>query len=171
MDIAKSTVSGIARAKVVMLGAPAVGKTSLVRRYVHSVFSETHLSTLGVKVDRKTVEVGDMSVSLLLWDMHGETEGLDVPRNYLTGASAGLLVFDQTRPDTFDTSHSLGARLLEASPDAKIYIVANKSDLPPGEGEASGLLDQQPLVQTSAKTGAGVEELFVNVANGVLESC
>lgn len=153
-----------------MLGAPGVGKTSLVQRYVHSVFSETHLSTLGVKVDRRTVEVDGVDVAMLLWDMHGETEGLDVPRNYLTGACAGLLVFDQTRPDTFDTAHSLGARLLEASPDAKVYIVANKSDLAADQAALSGALGEKPLVHTSAKTGDGVEDLFLKVANGVVES-
>ena len=169
MSPEKSKIEGIKRAKVVMLGAPAVGKTSLVRQYVHSVFSETHLSTLGVKVDRRTVEVGATSVSLLLWDMHGETEGLDVPRNYLTGATSGLLVFDQGRPETFDTAHSLGARLLEASPNASVYIVANKADLAVDQSELVGALGTKPFVPTSAKTGAGVEELFDMVAKGVVE--
>ena len=65
MAIVKSGTTGIKRAKVVLLGAPGVGKTSLVRRYVHSVFSDQHKSTLGVKVDRKSISLGDLTVAML----------------------------------------------------------------------------------------------------------
>lgn len=119
------------RAKVVLLGAPEVGKTSLVARFVHSVFSEHQKSTLGVKVDRKTVELGEKTVSLLLWDMHGETEGLDVPANYYSGASAGLVVFDSSRPETLEVGHSLADRLMERSPDAQVVFVWPTSPILP----------------------------------------
>ena len=167
LSVEKSEIEGIRRAKVVMLGAPSVGKTSLVQRFVHSVFSEQHLSTLGVKVDRKTVEVDGQTVSLLLWDMHGEADGLEVPRNYLTGARAGLLVFDRTRLETYEVARSLGARFLEASPDAQVYVVASKSDLEADLSAMSELLGPATLEHTSAKTGEGVEELFVKVATGL----
>lgn len=164
MSILKSKNSGIRRAKVVLLGAPSVGKTSLVQRFVHSVFSETQKTTLGVKVDRKTVTVNEREVSLLIWDMHGETEGLDVPANYLTGAAAGLMVVDQTRPDTADVALGLAERLTEASPDAKIFFIANKSDLEADSQLLATKLSAHTVVKTSAKSGEGVEALFSEVA-------
>lgn len=167
MAIVKSGTTGIKRAKVVLLGAPGVGKTSLVRRYVHSVFSDQHKSTLGVKVDRKSISLGDLTVAMLIWDMHGETDGLDVPPNYLSGAAAGLVVFDATRPETVPVALDLGARLTEGSPDAKILYVANKADLDFDLRELTEKLDGQPLQQTSAKTGDGVEELFIEAATSI----
>ncbi len=155
------------RAKVVLLGAPEVGKTSLVARFVHSVFSEHQKSTLGVKVDRKTVELGEKTVSLLLWDMHGETEGLDVPANYYSGASAGLVVFDSSRPETLEVGHSLADRLMERSPDAQVVFVANKSDLAFDQDALNRHLAGTEVRPTSAKSGEGVEELFVDLAESL----
>ncbi len=151
-----------------MLGAPDVGKTSLIERYVHSVFSDRHHSTLGVKVDRKTVQIDETAVSLLLWDMHGESEGLEVPSNYLSGASAGILIFDRTRLETLEIAQSLGARLFEVSPDAKLYLVASKSDLEADLVAIEASTSGQSLDHTSAKTGEGVEDLFEKVARNAL---
>ena len=168
MAVLKSDTSGIRRAKVVLLGAPGVGKTSLVKQYVHSVFSEHSKSTLGVKVDRKTVELDAGSVALLIWDMHGETDGLDVPANYLSGAAAGLVVFDGARPDTIPVALGLSERLVVGSPEAKVIYVANKADLDFDEAEVEARLNGRDHRATSAKTGAGVEELFLTIANSLV---
>ena len=58
--------------KICMLGAFAVGKTSLVQRFVNSIFSEKYQTTIGVKIDQKLVQTGDTEVNLMLWDIHGE---------------------------------------------------------------------------------------------------
>ena len=158
------------RAKVVMLGAPAVGKTSLVRRFVHSVFSEEHHSTLGVKVDRKTVSVAGGVVTMLLWDIHGETEGLGVPDSYLRGTTAAIIAFDASRPETIETAASLSQRIAEGSPQAVRLGVANKSDLEINWAEvdeATPALGVSDVVRTSAKSGKGVESLFGQIATEV----
>lgn len=59
--------------KICMLGGFSVGKTSLVRRYVHSVFSDAYLTTVGVKIDKKIVTLPDRTVNLILWDLAGRT--------------------------------------------------------------------------------------------------
>ena len=164
MVVLKSNTTGIKRMKVVLLGASGVGKTSLVQRYVHSRFSEAHKSTLGVKVDRKSVSVDGRNVALLLWDMHGEADGLEVPPNYLTGASAGLVVLDSTRPETADVALSLAERLLVRSPEARVYFVSNKTDLSFDAEALARALDGRHLLQTSAKSGQGVEDLFIELA-------
>ncbi len=168
MGVLKSEIQGVRRAKVVLLGEPGVGKTSLVQRYVHSVFSEQHKSTLGVKVDRKTVMIDGTRVALLIWDMHGETEGLAIPPNYLSGAAAGIVVFDSTRPNTIDVALALADRLGDGSPNATIRYVANKSDLEFDQAAIEAKLSGQELLSTSAKTGDGVEELFETIARSVM---
>lgn len=157
----------VVRAKIVMVGAPDVGKTSLVRRFVHSIFTDEYTSTLGVKVDRKTVVLEGVAVSMVLWDMHGETEGLAVPPGYLRGAAAAIGVYDCTRPATADMTASLLERVGEASPQAVTIAVANKSDLV-AEGSAGvtapEVLTNTPLHVTSALTGDGVEGVFGDIA-------
>jgi len=161
------------RAKLVMLGSPGVGKTSLVRRFVHSLFSDEYHSTLGVKVDRKSVQFGDVTVTMLLWDMHGEMEGLDVPTSYLRGATAALAVFDASRPPTLEKAAELRTRLLETSPDAVVHVVANKSDLEvdwAAVSEISEELGLDGIARLSAKVGEGVEEKFAQIAKEIASS-
>ena len=74
------------RKKICMVGSFAVGKTSLVARYVHSLFSETYQTTIGVKVDKKTVDIGGDEVTLVLWDLAGEDDLMPIQLSYLRGA-------------------------------------------------------------------------------------
>ncbi len=172
MKIATLKTSDLHRIKVVMLGAPAVGKTSLVRRFVHEVFEGDYRSTLGVKVDRKNVDVDGKNVNLLLWDVHGETEGIVVTSSYLQGAHAAILVFDATRPETMGMAAELGRRVRENSPGVEVYVVANKTDLDvnwPVVGEATAAAGFESVLSTSAKTGEGVEQLFLSLATAAIQ--
>ena len=93
--------------KVCMIGAFAVGKTSLVRRYVHSLFSEQYMTTVGVKIDRKLVDQAGQPCALLLWDLYGEDEFQRVQLSYLRGSSGLLIVADGTRQRTLDKALEL----------------------------------------------------------------
>lgn len=154
--------------KVCMLGAFAVGKTSLVRRYVHSLFSEKYHTTVGVKVDKKTVTVNDSSVDLILWDIHGEDDFQAVRASYLRGAAGCLLVVDGTRGYTLTVAQDLLKRCRETLGNVPVIFVLNKSDLmdrweiSPSEQNA---LEKQGavVVQTSAKDGSGVESAFTRL--------
>jgi len=168
--MAKKAKQQVVRAKLVMIGAPNVGKTSLVRRFVHSTFSDQYRSTLGVKIDRKIVVVEQALVTMLLWDMHGEAEGLDVPANYLRGSAAAVAVFDATRPETIDVAANLLDRVLALSPAAYAVAMANKSDLDPDwaqVNQAASAINTNAIFQTSAKSGDQVEEAFTNVATEI----
>jgi len=160
------------RGKVVMIGAPGVGKSSLVRRFVHSIFSDEYRSTLGVKVDRKTIVTPQWSMAMVLWDMHGETEGLEVPTTYLRGVTGALVVMDATRPETAVTAADLCARVQVVSPRSEVLCIANKSDLGVEWESANAGAEQiaagEP-VRTSAKTGDGVEDAFKELARQIIE--
>ena len=93
--------------KICTIGAFAVGKTSLIRRYVDSIFSEKYLTTVGVKIDKKPVNVLGQDVTLILWDIHGEDDFQEINMNYLRGSSAYILVVDGTRYSTLEKAYLL----------------------------------------------------------------
>jgi small GTP-binding protein len=154
--------------KVCMLGATGVGKTSLVSRFVTSVFSEKYLTTVGVKVDKKTLSVDGGDVTLLLWDIYGQDEFQTVRSSYLRGASGYLLVADGTRQLTLDTARQLQTTAEQVMGRVPFLLVLNKSDLA-GEwrvdDKALWRLAESgwSVVKTSAKTGDGVEDAFLKL--------
>jgi small GTP-binding protein len=159
--------------KICMLGAFAVGKTSLVRRYVDSVFSDAYLTTVGVKIDKRVVEVGGESVTLILWDVAGEDEAAAVRMSYLRGASGYFLVVDGTRGATLAVARSIQARAEAEIGPVPFIVLVNKHDVRE-EWEISdqdlGDLEHDgwPVRLTSARSGEGVEEAFQVLAERML---
>lgn len=152
--------------KICMLGGFGVGKTSLVSRFVHSIFSDKYLTTVGVKIEKRSVALADGQVDLIVWDIHGEDDFQKVNLSYLRGAAGYFLVVDGTRPQTLDTAvdlHDSAARAIGAVP---FLLVLNKVDLVErwevDESAVSRL--RWNVVRTSAKTGAGVEKAFEALA-------
>ncbi|BAZ40149.1 small GTP-binding protein [Calothrix sp. NIES-4101] len=160
--------------KVCMVGAFATGKTSLVARYVHSIFSDNYQTTVGVKIDKKTINYRGKELNLILWDLYGEDEFQKVRMSYLRGSSAYLLVVDVTRYNTLEKAFSLQNRVEETIGKVPFILVINKSDLT-DEWEIDKAeiekLEQKGwiIIQTSAKTGQGVEEVFETIAQKILE--
>ena len=152
-----------------MLGGFSVGKTSLVRRFVESVFSEAYLTTVGVKIDKKTVDVGERAVSLILWDVAGEDDISTVRMTYLRGCAGYVLVADGTRPATLEVALSLRERVEENCGRLPFVLLLNKNDLQEqwalGSGELEGLRQAGWSVRSSsARTGEGVEDAFRDLA-------
>ena len=115
--------------KICMLGSFAVGKTSLVRRFVESIYSDKYHTTVGVKVDKKVLLVGADEVTLLLWDIEGAETEHDLRKSYLRGASGYLLVADGTRSDTLYKALALQTRAQETVGPVPFLLLLNKSDL------------------------------------------
>ena len=160
--------------KICMLGSFAVGKTSLVSRYVTSMFSDKYLSTVGVKVDKKPITVGGVEVTLLLWDLYGEDAFQTVQKSYLRGASGSLLVVDGTRYDTFAAVRDLQKMAASVVGDVPFVLALNKADLAAEwQIDDRALFDVAeagwPVIRTSAKTGLGVEEAFARITRAMLE--
>ncbi len=164
----------ILKKKVCMLGSFSVGKTSLVRRYVQSLFDEKYLTTVGVKVDKRTTRVGEDEVVMMLWDIYGEDEFQKLRLSYLRGANGYLLVADGTRRATLEKALEINERV-QAGPDAApAVLVVNKADLAADWEVSPEMLAElrgrgwEPL-ESSAKTGAGVEQAFDALARMMLE--
>ncbi len=160
--------------KICMLGAFAVGKTSLVSRFVNSMFSETYLTTVGVKIDKKEVRVGGEDVNLVLWDLNGEDEFQSVRMSYLRGASGYLLIVDGTRGDTLDVAIELQKKAEDTVGKVPFLLLLNKEDRSPeweiGEGDTNRISALGcPVLKTSAKTGEEVEQAFLALAENMME--
>ena len=159
--------------KICMLGAYAVGKTSLVSRFVRSIFSDKYLTTVGVKIDKKSLEIDNVNLSLILWDLAGEDDLYQVRMSYLRGSAGYLLIADGTRRATLDKALELHQRALAEIGEVPFTLVVNKLDvLEDWEIQESDLtsLSESGLqvVATSAKSGVGVEETFQALARKML---
>jgi len=163
--------------KICLLGDFAVGKTSLVRRFVEGRFDDKYLGTIGVKISRKVITRSYGQLNLLVWDMTGG-EDLDtkVRMSYLHGAAGALMVCDLTRSYTLDVFESYARQMRTLNPRVPLMFLANKVDL----GNERVISDEQLLsiskalggrsfYLTSAKTGENVETAFLHLADLIEE--
>lgn len=160
--------------KVCMIGAFATGKTSLVARYVKSIYSEAYHTTVGVKIDKKLVQLADRKLTLILWDLYGEDEFQKLRTSYLRGSSGYLLVVDGTRRPTLDTAFKLQKTAEETVGTVPFVLILNKLDLKDkwaiDHSTIAELLERGwTVIQGSAKTGLGVQEAFLTLAEKMVE--
>jgi small GTP-binding protein len=163
----------VVQKKVCMLGSFAVGKTSLVARFVHSIYSDVYHTTVGVKIDKKTVDVDGQSVFMMLWDLHGEDEFQKIRTTYLRGSAGFLLVADGTRKATLDKALSLRDLAVEAAGAVPFVLVLNKRDLVEeweiDAGRVATLRDAGwTVLESSARSGENVEAAFDTLARRML---
>src|SRR6476646_4084170 len=115
--------------KICIVGSFGVGKTSLVRRFVDSIFSESYLATVGVKIDRKDVTIGSASVTLMLWDLAGEDDLAQLNVSHLRGSSGYILVADGCRATTLAKAMDIQNRIAQILGPLPFVLVLNKADL------------------------------------------
>ncbi len=160
--------------KICMVGAFATGKTSLVARYVYTIFSEKYQTTVGVKIDKKSVKIQGQEINLILWDLYGEDEFQKVRMSYLRGSSGYLLVVDGTRKNTLEKAFNLQTKVEDYLGKIPFILILNKWDLTDEWEIADVEIDEVvqrgwTVIKTSAKTGLGVEEAFQTLATKILE--
>ncbi|MEL6442027.1 MAG: Rab family GTPase [Cyanobacteria bacterium J06621_8] len=165
--------------KICLLGDFNVGKTSLVRRFVEDKFDDRYLSTVGVKISRKSVTVKtDLElnqVNLLLWDLEGNTKFKSITPSYLKGASGSIIVADLTRSVTLKNLDQHLKLFHEVNPQAVAIIALNKADLLPSEKLAQltenyssqKFTDISNIYTTSARTGDNVGTMFELLAREI----
>lgn len=148
--------------KIVILGHFGVGKTSLIRQFVDESFNEDYLVTVGVHVKKKEVIVDKNPVTLVIWDIEGNTEVSMTRKSYLLGSHGFVYVFDVSRPETYLNLQEQLDYLDENFPQVPVLVFGNKCDK--FDSEVSKTYFEKPLFEdclfTSAKTGENVEEGF-----------
>ena len=163
--------------KVCLLGDFAVGKTSLVRRYVYNKFDSNYLATIGVQISRKEIVMqgkNPVQVTLVLWDLAGGEIFSKLEESYYRGGAGAFLVADISRPETFQSLNSYATTFTRINADAKLLVIYNKIDLLPDPAvfeesiQAFSARWQAPYFMTSALTGVAVENAFERMAELLL---
>jgi len=162
-----------------MLGDPGVGKTSLIRRFVHDEFSDKYLSTIGAKVSEKDLNLkkdhDDVLFHLVIWDIAGQQSFTSVAPSMFKGAQGALVICDVTRKKTLDDLHNWIYNLTKTAGRVPFVILVNKWDLT--DRKAFELVDVERVAEghesaclcTSAKTGHNVESAFKKLGEFMLK--
>lgn len=156
--------------KICLMGSFAVGKTSLVRRFVESCFDEKYQTTIGVKIDKKVVTVNGKTVQFIIWDFEGRDDFSELKVSYLRGASGYFLVADSTRKDTLDVAIELQSQVEEYLGKKPFLLLLSKNDLTESiridNAKITSLENNGwRVIKTSAKTGENVEHAFQQLAD------
>ncbi len=158
--------------KVVLLGAGAVGKTSLVKRYVHSRFSDEYTQTIGTTIYKKDFDLstpkGEVKIVMTIWDVMGQKVFPKVITSSLRDAQGVLFVSDLTRKETLGDLEKWVHLVFDNTSDVAFSFIGNKSDLSNVQFGLNALEEvarsfKAPSLITSAKTGDGVEEAFAKL--------
>lgn len=156
--------------KICMLGSLSVGKTALVQQFVRSIFSDTYLSSVGVKVSKKTININDEFLNLILWDLEGQDEYNAVNTSYIKGASGLFFVADGTRGESLSVALTLRNTALDIlGPETPHILIINKEDISDQWEITDKVLNSLTngglkVLKTSAKTGFNVETAFRQMA-------
>ena len=159
--------------KVLLVGDPAVGKTSLIRRFVEGRFEKEYKMSIGVDIFSKTVEVGDKVARLTLWDIASQERFARFRSAFYQQANGVLVVFDLTRPETLESMEDWVREVKQYAGDIEVVLVGNKNDLK--DQRKIKREDVDPwinrygciYVETSALTGDSVEEAFISLCQAI----
>jgi small GTP-binding protein len=162
--------------KIVLIGDFATGKTSLIRRFVDDQFSDSYLSTIGVKISKKLIDLPTECVQGIIWDIEGGTPTKPVNTTYFIGAHGCILVADITREETLEHIAEYIGMVKEKVASAPLILVLNKCDMVDKEAQQEALAkakkeyegDVEAFFFSSAKTGEGVEKMFYTLAEKML---
>ena len=164
--------------KILLLGDAAVGKTSLVQRFVHDRFDSSYLMTIGMEPSEKLVDLNDGTrVALSIWDLAGQERFQLIRHTFYTGAKAALLVYDLTRASTLKNVQKWSKEFVDnCGKDVVKVLVGNKEDVKNQIAvskkectEVQTKLKSHNSFRTSALTGAHVDEAFTDIAENLVK--
>ncbi len=168
------------KAKICLVGEPAVGKTSLIRRFVLDVFDDSYVATMGAKVMKRDVGVvddnyGSLLVNLVIWDIMGDKSFRDLFKEaFFQGAQGLIAVCDVTRKYTLSELKNWVDDVTRIAGSIPVVVLANKIDLV-SESEISEeeikrycTASNSDYIMTSAKTGENVEPAFDTIAKNII---
>ncbi|MHA1804529.1 MAG: Rab family GTPase [Promethearchaeota archaeon] len=161
--------------KIVLLGNPGVGKTSLVYRFIENKFRSDYKSTLGVNLLKKEIKYNEKVISLQIWDLGGQESFRSLRKLYLEGSHGGFLVFDLTNKKSFEDLPEWMGDFKNIRGELPLILIGNKRDLSDSvqveDGQVEEFAKTHDLTHyiTSAKTGEGVEDAFLELTKSILE--
>jgi len=168
--------------KIVLLGDPAVGKTSMVRKFVYNEFDDKYISTLGTKISKKTIAYPqfmnkmDIDLTFIIWDVMGQNEYKIFHESACDGSRGAIIVSDLTRKTTILNWSFWKSSLFNTVGMVPIILIGNKNDLFKGHDEELSIMKgiskkfSLPLFLTSAKTGENVEQVFYKLGEEILKT-
>ncbi len=168
--------------KIVLLGDPAVGKTSLIRRFVYDIFDDKYITTLGMKVTKKQMRLkhpkdkSDIEMTLMIWDLMGQKEYQFLHKSTYKGTDGAIIVCDTTRRSSLDNIPEWITNLFNITGNVPVILIGNKNDLL-GQLEfnyeelsSMAKVCQGSAFMTSAKTGENVETVFLTIGTAILNN-
>lgn len=162
--------------KICLLGDAAVGKTSLIRRYVWDIFDDKYITTFGAKVTTKrmnmTISGHDYHLTMIIWDILGQNINEPLHAGHYSGTRGAFIVCDLSRPDTIKNVRLWMDRLTKYAGTVPVLLLGNKCDITSGGSDLLGEISQDlrlPFKLTSAKTGLNVEDAFAQLGIMMLE--
>ncbi|MFW9936292.1 MAG: GTP-binding protein [Candidatus Thorarchaeota archaeon] len=163
--------------KLILGGDGAVGKTSMVHRFVEDKFEKDYKSTIGTSIMKKECRFGglDSGVRFVIWDLAGQAQFKRVRQSYLANAEAGILVYDVTNKTSFENVENWNNEIKNGSPNISLILVGNKIDLEENrevsfeEGEKLAQELGLSYIETSAKTGENIEDAFKMLALQIIQ--
>ena len=162
--------------KVIVLGDPGVGKTSLILRYTNNAFRRSYIPTLGVHVSDKIFKINDVVVQLVIWDLAGQQKFDTMRHQFYVGSDGFILVFDLTNPKSFDNLSNWFSDIQHQFKDKYNligYVIGNKCDLEDfikikseNASDLAGVLNLK-FIETSALSGKNVDKVFTQLAHSL----
>ena len=166
--------------RVIIVGDTCVGKSCLLLKFTENSFKESHDVTLGVEFGTRSISIEGRPIKLQIWDTSGQESFRSITRSFYRRADAVILVFDMTARHTFDhCTHWLEEIKQNSSNDVAIFLAGNQIDLIENRVENSEVSKEEALelvkknnlcsfIETSAKSGINVEQLFFNSAKELI---
>lgn len=161
--------------KIIVLGDIAVGKTSIIKRYITNTFTEEHKTTISAETNKKKLNIdGETTANLNIWDTAGEEKFMSVTKQFYNESHGAMIVYDLTKKETFLKINKWLKDLKETAPkDVVIMIVGNKSDLVEKKVELGDELEQYKKTylyqDVSAKGGTNVTLAFENLTEKIID--
>ncbi|MFW9831927.1 MAG: Rab family GTPase [Candidatus Thorarchaeota archaeon] len=161
--------------KILLVGNPAVGKTSLILKYVENRFEREYKASIGVDFAYKIIELEEKVARLIIWDIASQERFAPYRTSFYKQTDGAMLVFDLTRPDTLEAIEEWIREIHQDAGEVKVLLIGNKADLKKKRAikkeEVQSWIDRYgwKYIETSAMTGDGVDEAFKILTEAIIE--
>lgn len=162
--------------KILLVGDPAVGKTSLIQKFIEDRFEKEYKASIGVDFSYKIIEMEEKVARLIIWDIASQERFAPYRSSFYQQTNGAFIVFDLTRSETLQNIEAWMREINEFTEDVVVVLIGNKADLTKkreiAEEDVQAWIDRYgcTYIETSAKTGEDVEEAFRAICRDIIEA-